>query len=524
MGATSTRSASGRKRRSGSLPGRSRRTAPLWAVAAAAAAAAIVLRFVAPSPLWLDEALSVNIASLPLDEAVQALRHDGHPLLYYGLLGAWMDLVGSSDAAVRSLSALASLGAAAAVWAATRRRFGPDAARFGAVLALTSPFAVRYGSEARMYALAMLLAALGWWLTETALDEPRRWRLAALAATVAAGLYTHYWTIWLAVAAVGVLGAGWLARPQRRRALGPVLAAFAVGGAAFAPWAPVLAEQAAHTGTPWAKWARPAEVAIETGHALGGGGRFEPMLLGVALLGAAMVGATLVRTGDRTLELGWPGRHRGGSLVAVAGAALAAGGAAAMVLGHTFEARYAALVLPLVLGLAARGLAGLTGGWAPAALAALAVFSVAVAVDEARRDRTQGEEVANAIVAEARGDASTDGAVVFCPDQLAPAVLRYLDAPVAVLTHPPTEDPGRVDWYDYRDRIDAADAERTADAAMAAAGDGPVWLVSASGYRGFEDACPRLATALGRGRASETVVDARPVYEPMSLRRYGVEQ
>ena len=526
MAAIAARAASGGRRLAELLSGSSRPVVALWSVAALWAADAVGLRFAAPSPLWLDEALSVNIAALPVGEAVQALRHDGHPLLYYGLLGTWMDVFGDSDAAVRSLSAVASLGAAAAVWAATRLRFGPVAARYGAVLALTSPFGVRYGSEARMYALALLLAAVGWWLTETALQERRPWRLAALAATTAAALHTHYWMIWLVAAAGGTLAAGWLARPERRRALTPVLAALAVGGATFVPWAPVLAEQAAHTGTPWATWARPAEVVIETVQALGGGRRFEPMLLGVVLIGAAVLGATLLRTGDGTVELGWPGRHRGAALVAVPAATLAAGGVVAMVSGHAFEARYAAVVLPLLLGLAARGLAGLPGRWAPAALAAVAVFSVAVAVDEARRDRTQGEEVADAIDAAAGGDAVATGeagAVVFCPDQLAPAVLRYLDTPVAVLTHPPTENPELVDWYDYRDRIDAADAERTADAARAAAGDGPVWLVSASGYRGFEEACPRLASALGRGRASETLVAARPVYEPMSLRRYGVE-
>lgn len=509
------------------MSGSSRPVVALWTVAAVAAAAAVGLRFAAPSPLWLDEALSVNIAALPAGEAVQALRHDGHPLLYYALLGAWMDVFGNSDAAVRSLSAVASLGAAAAVWAATRHRFGPVAARYGAVLALTSPFGVRYGSEARMYALALLVAAVGWWLVEVTLQERRPWHLAALAATVGAGLHTHYWMIWLFAAAGWMLATGWLARPQRRRALTPVLAAFAVGGAAFVPWLRVLAEQAAHTGTPWATWARPAEVMIETAQALGGGRRFEPMLLGVVLVGAAVLGATLLRTGDGTVELGWPGRHRGAALVAVSAATLAAGGVVALAFGHAFEARYAAVVLPLLLGLAARGLAGLPGRWAPAALAVVAVFSVAVAVDEARRDRTQGEEVADAIDAAAVGDAAATGeagAVVFCPDQLAPAVLRYLSTPAAVLTHPQTENPEFVDWYDYLYRVGAADAERTADAARVAAGDGPLWLVSASGYRGFEEACPRLAAELGRGRASETVVAARPVYEPMTLRRYGVEQ
>ncbi|MDQ6911086.1 MAG: hypothetical protein M3Z84_09955, partial [Actinomycetota bacterium] len=47
---------------------------------------ALALRFVALSHLWLDEALSVNIASLPLGDIPGALRHDGAPPLYYLLL------------------------------------------------------------------------------------------------------------------------------------------------------------------------------------------------------------------------------------------------------------------------------------------------------------------------------------------------------------------------------------------------------------------------------------------------------
>lgn len=489
-------------------------------MASVAAVAGLALRFVAPSPLWLDEALSVHIASLPLADAVQALRHDGHPLLYYALLGFWLDAIGDSDAGVRSLSALFSVAAVGPVWAATRRRLGPPTARYAAVLAATSPFLIRYGSEARMYALVVLVAATGWWLTDAAIEEPKRWRLAALGLTVAAGLHTHYWMIWLAVAASTLLAAQWLAHPDRRRTLTPVLAAFGCGGIAFVPWVPVLAEQAAHTGTPWAKWARPAEVAIESIEGMGGGARFEPMLLGVVLLGAIGLGATLLRTGDGTLELAWPGRHAGAALVAVVGLTLGVGGLVAMATASAFEARYIAVVVPMALALAGRGLAGLPGRAAAAALAAVAVLSVAVAIDDIRRDRSQGEQAADAIDSARLADGSADDVLVICPDQLAPAVLRYVDAPMTTLTYPPTADARLVDWYDYRQRIDEAAVDQIAAEADSASGSGTVWLAMAPGYHGFGKRCEDLAATLGNGRGSETVVAARPVYEPMTLLRY----
>lgn len=503
------------------ITARTRWRAVLWAVVVLAAVSGTVLRFVAASPLWLDEALSVNIASLAVGDAVDALRRDGHPLLYYLLLGAWTDVFGDSDAAARALSGLFSLAAVPVICAAAVRRLGPQSARYAAVLALASPFAIRYGSEARMYALVVLLAATGWLLTELALQKRSLPRLAGLAVAVAAGLHTHYWMIWLMLSASAVLAFAWLRSPASRPRLAPVGAAYGCGWLMFVPWAPILLAQAAHTGTPWAKWARPAEVAVETIEGLGGGTRFEPVLLGVLLAGAALLGATLVSDGTdadaRTVELGWPGRHSGAPLVAVAVLTLGLGGTVAMLSGGAFEARYTAVVVPLLLGLAGRGLAGLPPRLAPAALAALAVFGVVVAVDEARRDRTQGQEVADAI-----DRAATAGdVVVACPDQLAPAVLRYLDTPATVLTHPPTDDPRFVDWYDYRQRIDAAPPRATAAAALDAAGDGAaVWLVAASGYRGFDGPCDAVAAELRRDRRSETVVAARPVYEHMRLYRY----
>lgn len=470
--------------------------------------------------MWLDEALSVNIASLPISDAVEALRHDGHPLLYYVLLGFWLDAFGDSDFAARSLSGLFSMAAAAAIWAAARRRLGAEAARYAAVLALTSPFLVRYGSEARMYALAVLLAAAGWLATERAVERRSLARLTTLALVVAAGLHTHYWMIWLAAAASAVLAVRWLRAPGSREVLTPVLAAYGCGWIGFAPWLPVLVEQAFHTGTPWAKWARPAEVAVETIEALGGGTRFEPVLLGVVLAGAVLLGATLVGTSAGGVELGWPGRHPGAPLVAVTVLTLGLGGIVAMLSGGAFEARYTAVVVPVLLALAGRGLSTLPRWLAPAALAALAVFGVVVAIDEARRDRSQGQEVAGII----DRDAGTGDVVVACPDQLAPAVLRYLEGTATVLTHPPTDDPRFVDWYDYRDRIDRTSPDATATAALDAAGSGgAVWLVTASGYRGFVGRCETIAAELGRTRPSVPVLFARPVYEHMRLYRYPAE-
>src|SRR5438105_13993746 len=73
-----------------------------WARVAPAAVAivlvvAVVLRFTTRSHLWLDEALSVNIARLPFGRLHAALRQDGSPPLYYVLLHGWISVFGPSD-------------------------------------------------------------------------------------------------------------------------------------------------------------------------------------------------------------------------------------------------------------------------------------------------------------------------------------------------------------------------------------------------------------------------------------------
>src|SRR4051812_46724049 len=88
------------------------------ALAAAAVAVGLIFRFWTTSHLWLDEALSVNIAKLPITKIPDALRHDGHPPLYYFLLHFWMRAFGDGDIAVRSLSGVFAIATLPLAWVA----------------------------------------------------------------------------------------------------------------------------------------------------------------------------------------------------------------------------------------------------------------------------------------------------------------------------------------------------------------------------------------------------------------------
>jgi len=72
---------------------RAGRAALAVAVGSAAVAAALVVRTLGTKPLWLDEAVSVSVASRPLPRLLVVLtHHDANAGLYYLLLHLWLYL------------------------------------------------------------------------------------------------------------------------------------------------------------------------------------------------------------------------------------------------------------------------------------------------------------------------------------------------------------------------------------------------------------------------------------------------
>ncbi len=200
-------------------------------------AAAVVLRFWTPSPMWLDEALTVNIAKSPLHLIPHLLRDDGAPPLYYVLLHFWMKVFGTSDLGARSLSGVIGILTLPVAWAAgygvgsqswraagatgagldkaatdgeaservARERAGRLVAWTTMLFVATSPFAVYYDTEARMYSLVILLSALGVLAFVAVLRRPTIWNVLALAIVTCGLEYSHYWALFLvASTAIGI--------------------------------------------------------------------------------------------------------------------------------------------------------------------------------------------------------------------------------------------------------------------------------------------------------------------------------
>jgi mannosyltransferase len=469
-----------------------------------AALIGIALRFWTRSELWLDEALTVNIARLPLSQIPGALRHDGAPPLYYVLLHLWMLMFGSGNVAVRSLSGAFSVAVLPLVWVAGRKLRSSEMAWAAGVLLLTSPFAIRYATETRMYSLVVLLATAGLIVLLRALEGPTLGRLVAVAAVTALLLYTHYWAFYL-LATVGawLVFRAWTARSATDRNVAlRVVGAMAVGSALFVPWLPTFLFQAAHTGTPWANPAGLPAVASVVPEFAGGDDTWTGVLTFMlfTLLVLGVFGRPLSR---RRIELDLRGNLAGRPLAGVILGTTLLAIIAGLVSSTVFVARYLSVIFPLFILLVALGATVLIDRRARyAALAVTAALGLIVGFDSARMQRTQAPEVASVLnAAAAPGDV-----VAYCPDQLGPAVNRLMRVPVTQITYPRLAGPDRVNWVDYTDAIQAESPQAFASVISQRAGRNAVWLVWRRGYEGFGKRCTTVLEALQDLRPGGTEV------------------
>ncbi|CAN5674414.1 hypothetical protein BH10ACT1_BH10ACT1_14040 [soil metagenome] len=488
---------------------------PLRVLVGGALVGGVVLRFLTRSPLWLDEALSVNIARLPLGDIEGALRLDGHPPLYYFLLHSWMDVFGQGPVAVRSFSGLWALALFPLVWVAARRVGGSRVAVYSVALLALSPFAIRYGTETRMYAMLSVLALAGWLLVDDALRRPRPARLVAVAGTTGLLLWTHYWSMWfLAAAGLGLLVHGWRARrsgqDEAYAATIRVIGALVVGGLLFLPWVPTLLYQSAHTGTPWARPVRPTEMIAFTLADFGGGPLAEATLLGWFLGLAVILGLMGRAVGRFQVQLDLRTRSEARPYAVLVIGTLAIALLVGYATGATYASRYAAVIFPFVVILVGLGVDRLRSR--PIVIGVLAVLLLLGGIGGVRNvvtDRTDARRSADAINA-----AGEPGDVIaYCPDQLGPAGSRLLRTDFDQVTYPAFRRPQRVDWVDYKDRLAEADPRAFAEQLLARAGEHRIFLVYSTNYTTHKQSCPAVLEALGRVRVPQTLTQATSAYE-----------
>ena len=234
-------------------PARSHRVLIAAGMAALAALALAVRLPGMGISLWLDEGLSVGIASHRLADIPGLLAQDGSPPLYYLLLHGWMELFGRSEEAVRALSLVAGLACIPVAFWAGRTLFGRRAGWIAAVLAASSPYLSLYSREARMYTLMVLVSLVCVTAFVAAFAFGDRRMLPLFSVFLALALYTHNWGLYLVVGLGAATVVCVVAAGDRRRVVLDAGAAFGAAGLLYLPWMPTLVFQAARTGAPWSQ-------------------------------------------------------------------------------------------------------------------------------------------------------------------------------------------------------------------------------------------------------------------------------
>lgn len=497
-------------------------------IVAADVVVGLYYRFTTTSKLWLDEAQTVNIASYPIRQLAAQLRHDGAPPLYYALLHFWMGLVGHSDMDVRALSGVFAVLTLPVMWWVVRRAFGRIEAMGSLAFLATSPFAVYFATETRMYSLVILLVALGIGAVMALLDKPTVPRALLMALLTSLLLYTHYWAFYL-LAAVGA----WLAilvltaRGDRRRGALYGLGAMALGSATYLPWLGSFLYQHKHTGTPWAAGPSLASTFGWIG-GFTGNQSVQDQVFNVHLEAGLTVFLLLLAfgyaaspAGRDALEFRLLGQVRARALMFVLVATFVVGYLASRQANTAFQPRYASVVFPVVVILVGLGVAALPSRWLQVfAVGAISVVGLWTTHWGAHVQRTQAGKVATAMHAQIPPGAL----VVVCPDQLGPSLLRYAGrTSYDYRGFPRFESPWLVDWVDYKQAVTGASLSGFSKRVTTLAHGATFYLVWSRGY-GVHTTCVDLVGALTKasGRQPTVVVPAQKFqyYQSMSLLKY----
>jgi hypothetical protein len=160
--------------------------------------------------LWADEALTAYETRLPFGSMINVVLHvETTPPLYFVSVWVWSHALGTGDAALRSLSALAGIAVVPIAYLAGRELASRRAGVIGAAFVTVNPFLIWYSQEARAYMLMVALSGASFLWFARARREPSTRNLGWWAVCSALALLTHFfagflvapealWLLWIA--------------------------------------------------------------------------------------------------------------------------------------------------------------------------------------------------------------------------------------------------------------------------------------------------------------------------------------
>jgi hypothetical protein len=320
-----------------------------WALAAITGLAA-VLRFATLSSqsYWLDESQAVHELHLSFGAMLSAWsRYEWNPPLYLLVAWPWAKLFGTSEFALRSLSALLGIGLIPLIYLCGRELVSRPAGLVTAAFAAVNPFMIWYSQEAREYMLLVVLCA------GSLLFFARAWRTGGRRDLI-------WWAVLSILALLTQYYAGFLVAPEglalvyrhRSRITALALAVLGVVELALIPHVVPRLDRPVQFIVSLPLSLRLQQVPVTFGMNT----LYQSSLASYGLIGAAVVGAAAIG-----LLIAGAGRQE------LRGAGLAAALAAAVIL------------VPLALALAGHDAyiaRGLMPGWVPLAIVLAAACTV----------------------------------------------------------------------------------------------------------------------------------------------------
>jgi hypothetical protein len=186
--------------------------------------------------------------------------------------------------------------------------------------------------------------------------------------------------------------------------------------------------------------------------------------------------------------------------------------------GGAFQTRYSAIAFPFFVVVVARGVTTLAD---PRVQAGVLVAVVGLGFVGGIRNVRTNRTGAGMVAAVLRARAQPGDLVVYCPDQLGPAVSRLAPPGLHQVTYPAFGRPQFVDWVDYKKRLARADPQAFAEEALARAGSHTLWFVTTPGYQTHPVVCGTLASLFAARRTREvSVVPDERLFEHPGLQRF----
>lgn len=161
---------------------------------------ALLLLLLEVKPLWLDEILQLaGMRAMTFEDSLRhaAVTPGGVPLALLGQV-LLIKLMGYSVFSARLLSALCGVGSVLGVWR-TAQMLGMKHGLLAAAVFAMLPLEFRYAMEARPYAAGMLWSVWGTVALLWMLRDLRWWRAAVYGGCIALALYSHPYTVFVAL-------------------------------------------------------------------------------------------------------------------------------------------------------------------------------------------------------------------------------------------------------------------------------------------------------------------------------------